>query len=284
MQITEAANEDLKSRAEGYRCDSVADSTKKTRAGQWGIYKKTCVDFGWPVYPCSLEQACMYVSHLAKRLKFSSVKSYYQAVIFYHVCVGLEPVRMSNPILCATLKGIEKSKGGEGKGKDPILPHHLKRIVSVCNFPVELEFLVCVAALLMFRTLLRVSHIVKLGHTLMRGDVKFTQEGCTVRVSSSKTTTERDFAVMLPVLFSNDKTICPVTWLIRLVKSFGCSKEAFLFSSPSIPVLTYSMFARNSRSSPLGLGCTGISLHTLLGGAGPLLWQCSNDHWIRLNL
>ena len=64
--------------------------------------------------------------------------------MFYHVCAGLEPVRMSNPVLFATLKGIEKT---DVKGKDTILPNHLRSLMAVGNFYSELEFIVCVAAL-----------------------------------------------------------------------------------------------------------------------------------------
>ena len=66
--------------------------------------------------------------------------------MFYHVCAGLEPVRMSNHVLCATLKGIEKSKT-DVKGKDTILPNHLRSLMAVGNFYSDLEFIVCVAAL-----------------------------------------------------------------------------------------------------------------------------------------
>ena len=272
MQITEKAKEALKAQAECYRRESIADSTKRSRAGQWGIYKKACLEFDWPILPCSLEQACLYVTYLAVKLKFSSVKAYYQAVIFNHVCAGLEPVRMSNPVLKATLKGIEKSKSGDSKGKDPILPHHLKRLMSLGNFNVELEMIVCTAALFMFRTLLRVSNIVHSSHTLRRGDVVFGHEGCFVRVRSSKTTSKRDSATIMPVLFSSDKSICSATWLAAMCKKFNNPKEAFLFSSPNIPVLTYSMFSRKFKELTIRAGLQGdFASHSLRRGGATFM-------------
>ena len=272
MTITERANKKLKSQAEGYRRDSIADSTKRSRAGQWEIYKDTCLELGWTVLPCSLEQACLYVTHLANRLKFSSVKAYYQAVVFYHVCAGLEPVRMSNPVLSATLKGIERSKSEGSKGKDPILPHHLKKIMLVCDFSVDLEVMVCIAALLMFRTLLRVSNVVSSDHTLRRGDVIFGTEGCAVRVGSSKTTSKKESAVVLPVLFSSDKSICAATWLARFVKRFAMPQEAFLFSTTRVPVLTYGMFAKKFKDLTVRAGLHGdFASHSLRRGGATFM-------------
>ena len=198
----------MKSQAENFRLNSISESTKKTRLGQWRSYTETCLEFGWNVFPCNVDQACMYVSYLARKLKFSSIKAYYQSVIFFHVCAGWEPVRMSNPILRATLKGIEKVKSGDSKGKDPMLPVHLKRIMSVLDLSSYLELLVGVSSLFMFRTLLRVSNVVVSPHTLRVKDVRFSKAGCLVYVNSSKTTNSQDGPTVLPLLFSMDKSIC----------------------------------------------------------------------------
>ena len=244
MQITELNLEELKGRAENFRLNSIAESTRKSRAGQWGIYLNICNKFGWSPLPCSIEQACLYVTHLSFKLKFSTIKTYYQAVIFYHVCAGLCPVRLSNPVLAATMKGIERANGSSENAKDPILPNHLLCILRASNLHCELEFVVWVATLLMFRTLLRVSNVVVSDHTLRASDVTFTKEGCFVRVQSSKTTTTRDKATVLPVVYSANSRICAARWLLMLFKRFKPSPDAYLFSSPTVPKLTYSMFSK----------------------------------------
>ena len=244
----------------------------KSRSSQWGIYKQTCKQFDWPIFPCNVDQACQYVSYLAERLKFSSIRSYYQSVIFFHVCAGFEPIRMSNPILNATLRGIEKSKAGEGKGKDPILPGHLRCIMAVAHKDVELELLVCVASLLMFRTLLRVSHVVHSDHTLKTDDVRFFNGGCLIRVCSSKTTKTRDDSTVLPVLKSKDASICAASWLLFLFRHFRLQRGEFLFSSPSIPVLTYSMFARKFKELTVRSGLKeDFASHSLRRGGATFM-------------
>ena len=129
--------------------------------------------------PCGVNQSCLYVTYLSHRLKYSSITTYYQAVIFYHICSKYQPVRMSHPVLQATLRGIERSKGDIQKGKDPMLPEHLKRLADVVILTNDLDFLV-------FVTLLRVSHVVFSPHTLKVKDVSFLDDCCVLRVGSSK--------------------------------------------------------------------------------------------------
>ena len=234
----------MKGKAKSYRFTSIAESTRKSRASQWGIYKQACERFNWPVFPCDVTQAFQYVAFLAEKLKFSTIKLYYQAVVFFHVCAGFEPVRMSNPVHSATLRGIERSKSEDSNGKDPILPNHLRLIMAVTRKSSELELLVFVAALLMLPTLLRVSHVVQSVHDLKVEDVTFFKGKCLVRVNSSKTTKGKDDSSILPVLISKDPRICAASWLLYMFRFFDLKSGSYLFSSPSIPVLTYSMFAR----------------------------------------
>ena len=180
--------EELKCKAENYRMNSIIESTKRARTSQWKCYLETCNVYGLSPMPVSVEQACLYITVLAERLKVSSIITYYQAVVFHHVCVGLEPVRLSHPVLKATLKGIEKVKGVGSQGKDPMLPVHLRSLGKVVNFNSEVETLVFVAILLMFRSLLRVSHVVLSPHALRVKDVELNPEGLNLLINSSKTT------------------------------------------------------------------------------------------------
>ena len=114
----------------------------------------------------------MYVAFLGDRMKFSSVVTYYQAVVYVHTCYGLEPVRLSNPVLKATMSGIQRMEGNYQVGKDPIFPGHLAKIAAVVDNSDRLELTIFVAMLFLFRTLLRVSHVIKSDHTI------YVQVGC----------------------------------------------------------------------------------------------------------
>ena len=179
---------------------------------------------------------------------------------------------MSDPILKATLQGIERAELSGAKGKDPILPPHLLRIMDVADLDLDIEFIVCVAALLMFRTLLRISNIVNSDHTLRAKDISFSKEGCFVKINSSKTTSTREVSKSLPVTFSKDKRICAATWLRLLFLRFRPSPESQLFSSPLVPVLTYTKFAKKFKDLTIRAGLVGdFASHSLRRGGATFM-------------
>ena len=77
----------LKEKSRDYHRKSVADSTKKNREMQWRAYLTACRLYGWEEYPCSVEQACLYVTYLAERLSFASIATYYGAVVYIYACM-----------------------------------------------------------------------------------------------------------------------------------------------------------------------------------------------------
>ena len=270
MTITGTTSDGLDEKSHLYRLNSVADSTKISRQKHWDDYVRTCELFGWSPLPCTVVQACRYVTFLAERLKFSSICAYYQSVIFFHVCLGLVPVRMSDPVLRATLKGIQRSKGDVTKGKDPLLPVHLLKISKIVDWLDELDVVVFIACLFMFRTLLRVSHVVKSAHTLKVADVKFDRDCCFVRVVSSKTT--KKASVVLPVNQSSDDRICAVKALKYMLSRFKASQKSYLFSSPKYPVLTYSVFAKKFKDLTRLAGLSGdFASHSLRRGGATFM-------------
>ena len=234
----------MKKRAVEFRKESVSESTRKNREMQWLSYTRACKIYDWEVYPCNLEQACLYVTYLAGRLLYSSVIAYYSAVVFMHVCRGYEPVRVSNPILRATLEGIGRQNGKDQKGKDPIFPIHLKKVAAVVEWVSDWEFLTFVCIVFLFRTLLRVSHVVWSSHTLLRSDVKFNVNGMLVAVRSSKTRSKGEEVAFLPVLYADCEKICAVKLLKKFLVRFPKKPDEQLFSIAGRKY-TYNRFSEN---------------------------------------
>ena len=217
--------------------------------------------------PCGVAQACNYVTLLSDELSHSSILTYYQAVIFMHVCVGLEPVRLSNPILNTTLNGIKRSQGLVQKGKDPLFPHHLRVLYNSLNRSDRVETLVFTAALLLFRTLLRVSHVVCSDHTLTRGDVKFNREGCLLRIRSSKTSKGRGSDRYIPLTWASDAGLCPARALRSLLSSTTGRDSDPLLSADSRTGITYSVFSKKFKNLINRSGLVGdFASHSLRRG------------------
>ena len=264
--VTGCRAQNLKKKAAEYRKNSVAESTRKNRELQWQSYVRTCEMYNWPVLPCSLDQACWYVTHLAERLSYASVLAYYNAVVYMHACMGLEPVRVNNPILKATLEGIGRVKGKSQNGKDPILPHHLKKLSSVVDKGSIWEMLTFVCVLFLFRTLLRVSHVVWSEHTLLRSDLKFNHNGMLIRVRSSKTVRRGEGNTFLPVVRVEDSDICAVRWVKKFLKLNPKQDEEQLFAIGD-KRFTYHMFSENFKKLLSKGGIVGdFASHSLRRG------------------
>ena len=261
----------MKQKAQGYRRQSVAESTKRNRDVQWKSYTDACKIYGWREFPCGVEQACSYVTYLAERLTYQSVLTYYCAVVFMHVCNGFEPVRCCNPILKATLEGIARVKGKNNNRKDPLFHSHLKRIASVVDTKVGWEVLLFTCMLFLFRTLLRVSHVVRSAHTLLQSDVKFNHNGFLVAVRSSKTLKKGDTVQYLPVVWSDDRDICAVTWLKRFLKLFPKTNVGPLFALDGKPP-SYSRFLSEFKKLLAKAGVEGnFATHSLRRGGATFM-------------
>ena len=257
----------LANKAKTLRMNSVALSTRKSRASQWKRYLIVCQNLDWTPMPCSISQACKYVTLLSDELSYFTILTYYQSAIFMHVCAGLEPVRCSNPVLCSTLNGIKKSQENVQKGKDPIFPAHLRKIYDSLDRSDHIELVVFVAALLLFRTLLRVSHVVASDHTLARGDIKFNAKGCLVRVKTSKTSSSIGGIRYIPLTMSSDKTICPVRALKFLLGLRAGLPSEPLFNSGPGQALTYSVFSKKFKQMLSKAGIVGdFASHSLRRG------------------
>ena len=265
--ITGVGNSNLKEKAQEYRKQSVAESTKRNRGIQWNCYVKVCKKYGWKPLPCTLDQACMYVSFLADKMKISSIITYYQAVVFKYTCYGLSPVNMSNPVLKATIKGIENVESSGEVGKDPLFPQELKCISKVVDMKSYLEVLVFAAMLFLFRTLLRVSHVVGSKHTTLRSDVKFNSQGFLLSVKSAKKLKSKEKNWYIPVVSSNDRAICAVTWLREVLSRSKKDLGIPLFATESGGSLTYSTFASKFKLLVKRAGLKGdFASHSLRRG------------------
>ena len=96
----------------------------------------------------------------------------------------------------------------------------------------------------LFRTLLRVGHVVVSPHTLRRRDVKFFKWGAMVTVNSSKTK-QKGSAHKIPLSRVEDLRLCPVFWLEKIIKIYPGVESDLLFSTRNFTQITYSTFNKS---------------------------------------
>lgn len=163
---------------------AVSKSTWDLRLRHWKVYVQFCKDYRLPVFPCSVHQAADFISLLGVFMKHSSVLTYYQAVLFMHRLANCVAPPTNVPLLRSILLGILNKEDGSSVKKDPFTPDLLLKVYKVVNFSIHVELLTWIGLLLMFRSLLRVSHVIVSPHTLLRNDVQFFSWVVVINVSS----------------------------------------------------------------------------------------------------
>lgn len=254
---------------------AVAASTLRARLVQWNCYKRFCVKFSINVLPCSSKRLSIYASYLSPFMSYSSIITYLQAVIFVHKINGLEPPSASSPVVKLTLEGIKRSCSSIPHKRDPIKLSHLKSFYGHLDLQRESDLLFWGMCLFLFRTLLRVSHVVISPHTLTWKDVKFKPWGLLVYVRSSKTDQFGSEVVKLPVYRIINTKFCAVFWLRAIRDCQGPQYRGPVFSLPMVPQVSYSWF--QSKLKNLARACnikSHLSTHSFCKGGANFLASC----------
>ena len=110
-------------------------------------------------------------------MKYTSIVNYYQAVIFFHNVKGLPVAGWSDKLLAQTIKGIKNSKPHVDDAKDPIRPEHLEIMYRKVDTSSFYMLTMWCMILFLFKTLLRVSHVVISPHTLLVKKIVFKSWG-----------------------------------------------------------------------------------------------------------
>lgn len=234
---------------------SVAPSTLKNRHGQWKCYCRFCGKFGLSKLPCSDDQLSIYCTYMSRFLSHSSLLVYLQAVIFVSKLYGIPPPSMNHPSVKLVLEGAKGNTSELVSGAVPVTLSLLKKMYLGIN---QLEKLHCVfwaSCLLMFFSLLRVSHMTESVHNLRVGDVKTHSWGLMLHIRSSKTH-RGTRPLLLPVCKLPDKRFCPVYWITKILSTVGNSSGSPLFSAALGRPYTYMVFRSvlNKVSMLAGLG------------------------------
>ena len=121
---------------------------------------------------------------------------------------------------------------------------HLDMMFSNVKVKNEFSVLILTMTIFLFRTLLRVGHVVVSPHTLRRTDVKIFEWGAMVSVNSSKTK-QKGSAHKIPISRSENLGICPVFWLEFIFDRYPGVESDMLFSTHNFTHVTYSTFNKS---------------------------------------
>lgn len=174
-------------------------------------------------------------------MKFASIVNYIQAVTLVHKLRNIEPPCVSSHAVRLTLQGAKRRLGSNPNPRRPVTIEILQRMFKCLDINVKIHVMFWASALLLFRSLLRVSHVIDSPHTLTVNDISWSEEGYDIKVRSSKTSNvER----VIPVRQINRKELCSVFWLKRWFSISRCKGNMPLFSVSGPKALSYSNFSR----------------------------------------
>ena len=208
--LHEATLENLKS--------SKANNTLRAYKSDFKDFGAFCSKHGLSSLPTEPKIVSLYLTHLSKNSKFSTLRRRLVSISMVHKLKGYY-LDTKHPIIVENLMGIRRVKGSIQKGKKPILINHLKLIINSINEQNSNEakqFRDRAIILIGFGGGFRRTELISIDYE----DLEFVPEGLKITLRKSKTDQFGEGMIKgLP--FFDDKNYCPV---INLRKWLEISK------------------------------------------------------------
>ena len=187
--------------------NSKANNTVRAYESDFRDFSLFCVKNGLKDLPTEPKILSLYLTHLSKTSKFSTLKRRIASIKVIHKMKG-HYLDSNHPIIMENLLGIKRVNGSYQKSKKPLLINDLKSIIKVLDDKeknetkrVRNKSLI----LLGFSGGFRRSELVNLDYD----DLEFVDEGLKIFIKRSKTDQEGIGSIKAIPYFSNEK-YCPV--------------------------------------------------------------------------
>ena len=193
--------------------NSKANNTLRAYQSDFRDFSAFCAKNGLSSMPTQPKIIALYITHLSKSSKFSTLKRRIASISVIHKLKG-HYLDTKHPIIMENLHGIKRSLGSRQKAKKPLLINELKLIIKA----IDKEKIRDKALILIgFSGGFRRSELVNIYYE----DIEFVIEGVKILIKRSKTDQSGEGNIKAIPYFEN-KEFCPV---IALKKYFA---ERFL--------------------------------------------------------
>ena len=112
--------------------NSKADNTLRAYKSDFKDFSKFCVKHGFISFPTEPKIVSLYLTHLSKNSKISTIRRRLVSISMIHKLKG-HYLDTKHPIIVENLMGIRRKKGSIQQGKKPILLNHLRFIINAIN-------------------------------------------------------------------------------------------------------------------------------------------------------
>ena len=187
---------------------SKANNTLRAYKSDFKDFGIFCAKHGFKSLPSEPKIVSLYITHLSKRSKISTLRRRLVSISMVHKLKGYY-LDTKHPIIVENLMGIRRLKGSIQKGKKPILINHLKLIINVINdqkTDVIKKLRDKSIILVGFGGGFRRSELISVDYE----DLEFVQEGVKINIRKSKTDQFGEGMIKGLPYFSNE-IYCPVS-------------------------------------------------------------------------
>ncbi len=185
---------------------SKASNTLRAYKADYKDFALFCLKHGFKSMPTEAKIVSLYLTHLSKTSKFSTLKRRLASISVIHKLSG-HYIDTKHPMITENLMGIKRVKGSYQKAKKPILINDLKSIINVIDKDKNEKRRAKNRALILigFSGGFRRSELV----SILYDDIDFVKEGVKIFIKRSKTDQSGEGMTKGIPYFSNPQ-YCPV--------------------------------------------------------------------------
>ena len=188
--------------------NSKAHNTLRAYQSDFRDFTSFCAKNGLCSIPTQPKIVALYITHLSKSSKFSTLKRRIASISVIHKLKG-HYLDTKHPIIMENLHGIKRTLGTRQKAKKPILINDLKLIIKAID---EEKIRDKALILIGFSGGFRRSELVNIDYD----DIEFVTEGVKILIKKSKTDQSGEGSIKAIPYFDNQK-FCPVVALKNYV-------------------------------------------------------------------
>ena len=198
--------------------NSKANNTLRAYQSDFSDFSNFCTKNGFSFMPTQPKIIALYITHLSKSFKFSTLKRRIASISVIHKLKG-HYLDTKHPIIMENLHGIKRTLGSRQKAKKPILINDLKLIIkAIDEDKIRDKALILVG----FAGGFRRSELVNIYFQ----DIDFVPEGVKILIRRSKTDQSGEGSIKAIPYFENQE-FCPVIALKNyLNKKFSNSDKS----------------------------------------------------------
>ena len=237
--------------------NSKAENTLRAYQSDFRDFSAFCAKNGLSSMPSQPKIIAIYITHLSKSSKFSTLKRRIASISVIHKLKG-HYLDTKHPIIMENLHGIKRTIGSRQKAKKPILINDLKLLIKAIDQKKKEKLRDKALILIGFAGGFRRSELVSINNE----DIEFVAEGVKILIRRSKTDQSGEGTLKAIPYFDN-KEFCPVTALKGYIKlkNWSLNEEKIFDISDKSVALIIKKYAQIA-----GLDASKYAGHSLRSG------------------